>query len=101
MPHQKNEEKITVSFGFWCAIVLLLGGLIVANAVYYEAYSLKNIIKPLITIVIGWFAYLYIFKKLAIKLSRAIEELDHVIGFMSLMLILLFWIAWRQLPFLI
>ncbi|MCL2924505.1 MAG: cation:proton antiporter [Trichodesmium sp. MAG_R04] len=101
LPHQKNEEKITVSFGFWCAIVLLLGGLIVANAVYYEAYSLKNVIKPLITIVIGWFAYLYIFKKLAIKLSRATEELDHVIGFMSLMLILLFWIAWRQLPFLI
>lgn len=101
LPHQKNEEKITVSFGFWCAIVLLLGGLIVANAVYYEAYSLKNIIKPLITIVIGWFAYLYIFKKLAIKLSRATEELDHVIGFMSLMLILLFWIAWGQLPFLI
>ena len=98
LPHQKNQEKIKVNFGFWWAMALLLGGLIVANAVYYEAYSIKNIIKPLITIAIGWLAYLYIFKKLAIKLPRAIEELDHLIGFMSLILILLFWIAWTQLP---
>ena len=98
LPHQKNQEKIKVNFGFWWAMALLLGGLIVANAVYYEAYSIKNIIKPLITIAIGWLAYLYIFQKLAIKLPRAIEELDHLIGFMSLILILLFWIAWTQLP---
>ncbi|MEM1169475.1 MAG: cation:proton antiporter [Cyanobacteria bacterium P01_H01_bin.35] len=101
LPHQKNDETIKVSLGFWWAMVHLLGGLIVANAVYYEAYSIKNIIKPLVTIAIGWVAYLYIFKKLAIKIPRAIEEFDHLIGFMSLMLILLFWIAWTQLPFLI
>ncbi|MGD1700774.1 cation:proton antiporter [Dapis sp. BLCC M229] len=99
LPHQKNEKTIKVSLGFWWAMVLLLGGLIVANAVYYEAYSIKNIIKPLVTIAIGWLAYLYIFKKLAIKIPRAIEKFDHLIGFMSLMIILLFWIAWTQLPF--
>mgnify|MGYP006224404349 CR=1 FL=1 len=27
-------------------MVLLLGGLIIANGIYYEAYSLKNTIKP-------------------------------------------------------
>ncbi|MDJ0515842.1 MAG: cation:proton antiporter [Trichodesmium sp. MO_231.B1] len=99
LPHQKNEKIIKVNLGFWWAMVLLLGGLIVANAVYYEAYSIKNIIKPLVTIAIGWLAYLYIFKKLAIKIPRAIERFDHLIGFMSLMIILLFWIAWTQLPF--
>jgi multicomponent Na+:H+ antiporter subunit D len=72
-------------------MVILLGGLIGANIFYYEAYTLKNIIKPLVTIVIGWLAYLLIFKKLAIKLPRGIEKFDHLIGIMSLTLILLFW----------
>ncbi|NET29621.1 cation:proton antiporter [Okeania sp. SIO1I7] len=99
LPHQKNEEKIKVKLGFWWAIVVLLGGLIVANAFYYEAYTLKNIIKPLVSIAIGWLAYLFIFKKLAIKFPRVVEEFDHLIGFMSFMLILLFWIVWTQSGF--
>ncbi|NEP07787.1 MAG: cation:proton antiporter, partial [Okeania sp. SIO4D6] len=73
--------------------------LIVANAVYYEAYTLKNIIKPLVSIAIGWLAYLLIFKQLAIKFPRVVEEFDHLIGFMSFMLILLFWIVWTQSGF--
>ncbi|MEB3343489.1 cation:proton antiporter [Okeania sp.] len=97
LPHQKNEQTIKVNSGFWSAMVLLLGGLIVANAVYYEAYSIENIIKPLVTIAIGWLAYFLIFKKLAIKIPRAIEQFEHLIGLMSLMLILLFWIALTQL----
>ncbi|NEP90098.1 MAG: cation:proton antiporter [Okeania sp. SIO2C2] len=99
LPHQKNEEKIKVKLGFWWAMTVLLGGLIVANAVYYEAYTLKNIIKPLVSIAIGWLAYLLIFKKLAIKFPRVVEEFDHLIGFMSFMLILLFWIVWTQSGF--
>ncbi|NET42720.1 cation:proton antiporter [Okeania sp. SIO2B3] len=99
LPHQENEEKIKVKLGFWWAIVVLLGGLIVANAFYYEAYTLKNIIKPLVSIAIGWLAYLFIFKKLAIKIPRVVEEFDHLIGFMSFMLILLFWIVWTQSDF--
>ncbi|MDJ0553775.1 MAG: cation:proton antiporter [Microcoleaceae cyanobacterium MO_207.B10] len=97
LPHQNNQEKAQkLEPGFWAAMVILLGGLIAANVVYYEAYSIKNIIKPLITIGIGWLLYLFIFKKLAIKLPRAIEEFDHLFGVMSLMLILLFWIAWTR-----
>ncbi len=37
-----------------------------------------------------------IFKKLAIKLPRAIEQFDHLIGVMSLMLMLLFWTMWAR-----
>ena len=82
-------------------MIILLGGLVAANAVYYEAYTLKNMIKPLVTIAIGWAAYLLIFKKLAIKLPRAVEKFDHLIGVMSLMLIVLFWAIWTQSQFLI
>ena len=92
---QGDEEK-KISLEFWWAMVILLGGLIGANVFYYEAYTLNNIVKPLVTIVIGWLAYLLIFKKLAIKLPRAIEQFDHLIGVMSLVLILLFWTTWTR-----
>ena len=77
--------------GFWWAMMILVGGLIGANLVYYDAYNLTNIVKPLITIVLGWLAYLSIFNKLVLKLPPAIEKLDNLIGVMSLMLILVFW----------
>jgi len=110
LPHQKlsfksarlvSEESTTkkLSTGFWLAMIILLGGLIAANGAYYEAYTLKNIVKPLVTIFLGWLSYFLIFKKLAIKLPRAIEKFDHLIGVMSLMLISLFWIAWTRSPF--
>jgi multicomponent Na+:H+ antiporter subunit D len=82
--------------GFWWAMVILLGGLIAANGVYYQAYTLNNVIKPLVTIALGWLAYLFIFKKSVIKLPRAIEQFEHLIGVMSLMLIFLFWIVWTR-----
>lgn len=114
LPHQKrilnnsdtikiNEktQKQKISFGFWLAMIILIGGLIVANVFYAEAYTLKNMIKPLITIFLGWLIYFLIIKKLAIKLPRVMEKFDHLIGVMSLMLILLFSIVWMQLPTLI
>jgi multicomponent Na+:H+ antiporter subunit D len=82
--------------GFWWAMIILLGGLIAANGFYYEAYTLKNVIKPLVIIAVAWLAYLFLFNKSVIKLPRAIEEFDHLIGVMSLMLILLFWIVWTR-----
>ena len=87
---QGDEEK-KISLGFWWAMVILLGGLIGANLVYYEAYNLTNIVKPLVTIALGWLAYLAIFNKLVLKLPRATEKLDNLVGVMSLMLILVFW----------
>jgi multicomponent Na+:H+ antiporter subunit D len=75
---------------------MLIGGLFLANIVYYEAYTVENIIKPLATIAIGWIAYWIIFKRTLIKLPRVLEEFDHLIGVMSLILFLLFWkgFAW-------
>ncbi|WP_107666350.1 cation:proton antiporter [Cyanothece sp. BG0011] len=92
LPHAKTGE-IKVKAGFWAAIVLLLGGLILANGIYYEAYSFNNIVKPLVTIFLGWLAYHFFFQKATIKLSRTAENFDHLIGVMSLMLIFLFWLV--------
>jgi len=93
LPHKKGKSEKKIPQGFWWAMVFLLGGLIVANAVYYEAYSINNIVKPLVTIATGWLAYLLIFQKLTIKLPKAIEEFEHLIGVMAIMLILVFWMV--------
>lgn len=94
LPHKTIIEAKPLRKGFWAAIALLLGGLVIANVVYYEAYSLENIAKPLITIFLGWLAYLAIFKRLNVKLPRTLEYFEHLVGMMSLTMILLFWF-WR------
>jgi multicomponent Na+:H+ antiporter subunit D len=92
LPHKADGEE-AVKPGFWPAVSLLLGGLFAANVVYYEAYTLANIVKPLATIGLGWLAYLLIFKRSVVKLPRVVEQFEHLIGGMSLMLLLLFWMV--------
>lgn len=92
LPHQKEKQE-KIQPGFWAAIALLIGGLFVANIAYYEAYSFENIVKPLATIALGWLAYLLIFRRTDVKLPRLLEQFDHLIGVMSLTLILLFWMV--------
>lgn len=79
--------------GFWLAMAILLGGLFAANGIYYQAYTWANIGKPLATIGLGWLAYWLVFQRLAIYLPRQFEKFEHLIGVMSLSLILLFWMA--------
>ncbi|BAU13661.1 NADH/Ubiquinone/plastoquinone complex I [Leptolyngbya sp. NIES-3755] len=94
LPHENRTEAKPLRKGFWAAIALLLSGLVVANVVYYDAYRWENVAKPLITIFLGWIAYLVIFKRLNIKLPRTFEYFEHLVGMMSLTMILLFWF-WR------
>ena len=95
LPHkqQDSDSHQNQPFGFWAAMVLLLGGLFGANIVYYEAYTLENIFKPLGTIVLGWVIYFLIFRQLSVKLPRMFEQFEHLMGVMSLSLIALFWMA--------
>jgi multicomponent Na+:H+ antiporter subunit D len=79
--------------GFWPAVLLLLGGLIAANAFYVEAYTLENMLKAIATIGVGWLAYFLIFQRMVIKLPLVLEQFDHLVGFMSLISLLLFWMA--------
>lgn len=96
MPHNHQAQpllKAPLRAEFWVAIAILLGGLFAANVIYYEAYTLENAVKPLVTIAIGWLAYWLIFKRAAVKLSPLLEDFENLIGVMSLMLILLFWMV--------
>ncbi len=89
LPRGGQEKEVRP--GFWAAVILLIGGLIVANIAYAEAYTVANIIKPLAIIAVGWLAYLLIFRRVALKLPRILERFEHLVGFMSLILIMLFW----------
>ena len=79
--------------GFWAAIILLIGWLLTANAVYYEAYTVEGIAKAFITLAGGWLLYWLIFRRAAGKLPSFLEEFDHLIGVMSVISVLLFWMA--------
>ena len=105
LPHQKLDlqyKAVTtikpkkIKFGFWLAMVILLGGLFAANIFYLEAYSLKKIIKSLVVIALGWSVYKFILKKITVKLSRSIEQFEHLIGVMGMTAILLFWMLWAK-----
>ena len=89
----KGKEKKKIQSGFWWAVTLLIAGLIGANVLYYEAYTIQNVIKQLIIISIGGTIHLLVSRKLILKLPRVAEKFDHLIGVMSLMLILVFWMV--------
>ncbi|MEG4944748.1 cation:proton antiporter [Microcoleus sp. F4-D5] len=85
--------QTAVKPGFWPAVLLLLAGLIAANAFDVQAYTLENMLKAIAIIGVGWLAYFLIFQRTAIKLPRMLEQFDHLVGFMSLISLLLFWMA--------
>ena len=92
LPHIKDAEQ-NIKSDFWTAIIFLITGLIAVNLIYLQAYDIAGITKAITTIAIGWLAYHLIFKKLSIYLPRVFEEFEHLVGVMSLTLILLFWMA--------
>ncbi|MFB2939206.1 cation:proton antiporter [Aerosakkonemataceae cyanobacterium BLCC-F154] len=86
--------------GLWLPISLLIGGLIATSALHLEVYTIANITKTLIIIGIGWLAHLLIFRRSLFTLPRGLEKFENLIGVMSLMLSLLFWIVVLKLGWL-
>lgn len=79
--------------GFWAAMGMLLGGLVLANVFYLEAYSPTAMAKAILTLGAGWLVYWLIIRSLPLKLPPMMEQFDNLIGTMSLMLTLLFWMV--------
>ncbi|PPS42847.1 cation:proton antiporter, partial [Chroococcidiopsis sp. TS-821] len=86
-----GSEKIR--FGLWLAVVPLIAALAIANIAYYQTYTVANTAKVLAIIGAGWGAYFLGVRRLELKLPRVLEQFEHLIGGMSLMLILLFWMV--------
>lgn len=73
----------------WPAAVLLSSSLVVANGFYPTGYVPLSIVKSLGVIGIGWLAYLVLFRRLKLTPIREVEQLEHLIGVMSLVLVTL------------
>ncbi|WPF89801.1 cation:proton antiporter [Cyanobacterium aponinum AL20118] len=82
-----------VKRGYWLGVSILMGGLIATNLIYPQTYTIVNISKALITFAIGALIYLFILKKITLKLPRTLEKFDNLIGIMSLTVIGLFWMV--------
>ena len=90
LPHESKKDPLP-SREFWVAVAILLGGLVIANGVYVDAYTLQNTLKPLATIVLGWLIYGVVIRRISLKLPQQLERFDHLIGVMTLMVVLLTW----------
>jgi multicomponent Na+:H+ antiporter subunit D len=96
LPPQLNpdpEQQPAVKLGFWLAVILLLLGLVAANGFDLESYQLANLGKSVLTIGMGWLLYWVVIHRVKIKLPRVIEQFQHLIGIMSVMLSMLFWMV--------
>ena len=91
-----NNGQDKVRTGFWPAAVLLLGAMIVANVAYLDAYTVANISKAIATMGGGWLVYFLIFRRGEFKVPPALEKFEHLVGGMSLMLVVLFWMIWAN-----
>lgn len=90
LPHKVRQRDEKAGPEPWSALLLLLS-LILTNGLYWETYTWANIGKSLVILSAGWLAYMIFFRHSRLELPRAAEQLEHLIGVMSLMLTLLFW----------
>ncbi|MEA5421314.1 cation:proton antiporter [Spirulina sp. CCNP1310] len=79
--------------GLSLALLLLVGAIIAANGLGPTAYTVVNALKALGIIALGGLIYGFILQRWSIKLPRGGEQLEHLIGMMTLMLTALFWMV--------
>lgn len=88
LPHVGDSAKNMTS-GLRAAAGLLIGGIVVVSALYWDAYSVRNVVKAIATIGLGCLVYGLV-SRFTLQLSPAMEKLENLIGVMSLVLIGLF-----------
>lgn len=83
-------KPLTIGLGI--ALGILLGGLVFGNVVYWQAFTVTNSIKALLTCVVGAALYWGVVRNLTLELPEVGEKVEHLIGVMSISLTILF--AW-------
>jgi multicomponent Na+:H+ antiporter subunit D len=93
LPHERQADSSKLQVNFWMAMLLLIGALIVGNVWFIETYRVTNTIKAIGIVGTGWLVHGLLMKRSGFRLPPVLEQLEHLIGGMSLMLILLFWMV--------
>ncbi|TVP65650.1 MAG: cation:proton antiporter [Leptolyngbya sp. LCM1.Bin17] len=97
LPHTSDASaprEVRPKPSYWVASLLLLGGVVLASAVHLEAYTWPDVAKVLALLGGGWVAYGVLRQFLTLRLPVVLEDMDHLIGGMSVMLVVLFWMVW-------
>lgn len=92
-PALRSTPSVPQATGLALALTLLIGGLFLTSGLHPEVYTLPNLGKALAILVAGWLAYFLVFRRQNLNLPRSLEKFDNLIGMMSLMLTLLFWMV--------
>ncbi|MEC4806188.1 MAG: cation:proton antiporter [Jaaginema sp. PMC 1079.18] len=87
-----NSPK-QLSIGFWLGVGGLIGGLLLANGLYYDLYSLETVLKALGKLALGWIVYWVLIRRTALELPKAGERLENLIGTMTLAIVIIFWMV--------
>lgn len=93
LPHQRQADFGKLQPNFWMAMFLLVGALIVANVWFVETYTITNLIKAIGIVGAGWLVHHFLARRSGFRLPPVVEQFEHLIGGMSVMLILLFWMV--------
>ncbi|WLT40135.1 hypothetical protein NON20_17915 [Synechocystis sp. B12] len=86
----KNVDLDKSPWGLVLAVLLLLGALTLGNVIYPEAFSMENGIKATVSFLLGSAIYWWGLRKIPWQPPDWGERLDHLIGTMAIMLMLLF-----------
>jgi multicomponent Na+:H+ antiporter subunit D len=96
LPHHRYG-KPAANPSLWLALAVLFGGLMLANGTYWGAYTGPKLLKALATIGGGLLIHQLLVKRLTFALPQGAETFEHLIGGMSLTLVVLFWMVWSWL----
>ena len=99
LPHQvrKKTDWWTAKPGLWMALALLLGALLIVNLGYLDVYTGSTVAKTLLLIGTGFLIHQLLIQRVAWALPQTMEKFEHLIGGMSLILVVLFWMTWSWL----
>jgi multicomponent Na+:H+ antiporter subunit D len=89
LPHRRDATS-TAKLGLWTALALLLGSLLLANVVYLEAYTGPKVLKALAVIGGGLLFHRLVVQRFRFTLPQVLEDFEHLIGGMSVMVVVLF-----------
>ena len=89
LPHQFTVEK-KISSNLLASVSINLAILVIIGGFFLSVYTFENVIKALITIVLGFFVYYFIFKEVNLKVSRFPENFDNLVGFMTIIAVLIY-----------
>lgn len=98
LPHQGpliSREWLGKQASLGLALTPLLLALVAINMMYLpQTLSWFNLLKAIGIIGAGWLIYIQWIRPSQWKVSRRVEEFEHLIGGMSIMLVMVFWMIW-------